>query len=102
MVTSGHDGVKSANLADLRRRVRRAIIGVHSDPKGVPVPSSLGLYHVTRPPGVPSDGPHPGLLLLHGRGADERDLLGLADELDPRLFVVSARAPLRLGPGYAW
>jgi phospholipase/carboxylesterase len=48
-----------------------------------------------------------GLLILHhGRGTDERDLLGLADALDPsrRLRVVSPRAPLRLAgsPGYHW
>src|SRR5579859_786994 len=65
-------------------------------------PSGLGLYHVTRPPRAGGAGPHPGLLLLHGRGADELDLLGLADELDPRFFVVSARAPMALGPGYHW
>jgi phospholipase/carboxylesterase len=48
--------------------------------------------------------PHPCLLLLHGRGADEHDLLGLAGLLDPRLFCVSARAPLRAPglPGYQW
>ena len=47
-----------------------------------------------------------GLLLLHhGRGSDEADLLGLADELDSErhLHVVSPRAPLTLGgPGYHW
>ncbi len=48
-----------------------------------------------------------GLLVLHhGRGTDELDLLGLADALDPegRLQVVSARAPLQLpgAPGYHW
>jgi phospholipase/carboxylesterase len=48
-----------------------------------------------------------GLLVLHhGRGTDERDLLGLADALDPRrrLQVVSPRAPLQLpgSPGYHW
>lgn len=47
--------------------------------------------------------PHPGLLLLHGRGTDENDLLPLAPELDPRLFVISARAPLRFPwGGYMW
>jgi phospholipase/carboxylesterase len=41
--------------------------------------------------------------LLHGRGTDERDLLPLAGELDPRLFTVSARAPFRFPyGGYAW
>lgn len=48
-----------------------------------------------------------GLLVLHhGRGTDERDLLGLADFLDPgrRLRVVTPRAPLTLpgSPGYHW
>ena len=48
-----------------------------------------------------------GLLVLHhGRGADERDLLGLADVLDPdgRLHVVTPRGPLTLPgwPGYHW
>ncbi len=48
-----------------------------------------------------------GLLVLHhGRGTDERDLLGLADLLDPerRLRVVTPRAPLQLpgSPGYHW
>jgi phospholipase/carboxylesterase len=48
-----------------------------------------------------------GLLILHhGRGSDELDLLGLADILDPerRLHVVAPRAPLRLSgfPGYHW
>lgn len=48
-----------------------------------------------------------GLLVLHhGRGSDEHDLLSLADFLDPqrRLHVVTPRAPLRLSglPGFHW
>ena len=48
-----------------------------------------------------------GLLVLHhGRGANELDLLPLADALDPerRLHVVAPRAPLTLpgAPGYHW
>ena len=54
----------------------------------------------------PAAGDAAGLLVLHhGRGSDERDLLGLADVLDPgrRLHVVTPRAPLSLGgPGYHW
>ena len=45
-------------------------------------------------------------MLHHGRGTDERDLLRLADALDPegRLHVVTPRAPLALpgSPGYHW
>jgi phospholipase/carboxylesterase len=53
----------------------------------------------------PASGHPQGLLILnHGRGTDERDLLPLADVLDPagRLHVVTPRAPLRLAgsPGY--
>jgi phospholipase/carboxylesterase len=48
-----------------------------------------------------------GLLVLHhGRGTDEHDLLGLADVLDPRreLHVVTPRGPLRVPgwPGHHW
>jgi len=55
----------------------------------------------------PADGDPAGLLVLHhGRGADEHDLLGLADVLDPerRLHVVTPRGPLRLPgwPGNHW
>ena len=55
----------------------------------------------------PARGEAEGLLVLHhGRGSDERDLLGLADILDPdrRLHVACPRAPLQLpgSPGYHW
>jgi phospholipase/carboxylesterase len=55
----------------------------------------------------PASGEARGLLVLnHGRGADDQDLLPLADVFDPqrRLHVVTPRAPLRLSgaPGYHW
>jgi phospholipase/carboxylesterase len=55
----------------------------------------------------PADGEPVGLLVLHhGRGTSERDLLPLGDAIDPdrRLLVVAPRAPLRLpgSPGYHW
>jgi phospholipase/carboxylesterase len=55
----------------------------------------------------PAAGEPEGLLVLHhGRGTDENDMVGLADALDPerRLRVVTPRAPLRLSgsPGYHW
>jgi phospholipase/carboxylesterase len=52
----------------------------------------------------PAEGEPAGLLvLLHGRGADERDLFPLLDELDPqrRLLGVTPRGPLALPPGGA-
>jgi phospholipase/carboxylesterase len=55
----------------------------------------------------PAAGDAAGLLVLHhGRGADEHDLLGLADVLDPerRLHVVTPGGPLTLPgwPGKHW
>ena len=55
----------------------------------------------------PADGERDRAAVLHhGRGADEHDLLALADVLDPqhRLHVVTPRAPLTLPgwPGHHW
>ncbi|MGO9319946.1 MAG: alpha/beta hydrolase [Solirubrobacteraceae bacterium] len=55
----------------------------------------------------PAAGEPEGLLILHhGRGADEHDLITLGDTLDPtrRLHVVTPRAPLTLpaSPGHHW
>ena len=60
----------------------------------------MSLTHRTRPAAAEPEGM---LVLLHGRGADEHDLLPLADVLDPerRRLVVSPRAPLSLPPGGA-
>ncbi len=55
----------------------------------------------------PAEGDPEGLLVLHhGRGTDEHDLLPLAEVLDPerRLHVVTPRAPLTLpgSSGHHW
>ena len=54
---------------------------------------SGGLVHRLREPAGEPDG---ALILNHGRGADENDLFGLLDELDPerRLLGVTTGAPL--------
>ena len=62
----------------------------------------MSLACVVREPAVPSERP-PLLVLLHGIGADEHDLLPVADALDPRLVAVSVRAPYEAEPlGHAW
>ena len=50
-----------------------------------------------------AEAPEGALVLLHGRGADERDLFPLLDMLDPdrRLLGATARGPLSLPPGGA-
>jgi phospholipase/carboxylesterase len=61
------------------------------------------IHVIERRPRQKSDGPPPLLLLLHGYGASEHDLFDLSDYVDPRLHVVSARAPLALPwGGFAW
>lgn len=49
----------------------------------------------------------PVIVLLHGRGSDERDLFPLGRALHPDATTVSVRAPFAAapwgyGPGYAW
>ena len=52
----------------------------------------------------PATGASPWLLvLMHGVGSNEQDLMGLAPFVPPNCHVVSVRAPFTLGPGsYAW
>jgi phospholipase/carboxylesterase len=59
---------------------------------------TLPLEHVHVAPDAASDRV---VVVLHGRGADERDLLPVAQELPPA-HVVSLRAPEPMGPGYTW
>lgn len=61
---------------------------------------STTLIHKIRPPAATGAENPPALVLIHGRGANEDDLLGLADYLDPRFFVISVRAPYRFQEGY--
>ncbi|MDN8004176.1 phospholipase [Burkholderia multivorans] len=43
------------------------------------------------------------LLLLHGVGGNETNLLHVADAIDPRIEIAFLRAPLGFGPGqHAW
>ena len=65
--------------------------------------SDAPLHTAVREPCRLSTDRPPLLILLHGYGSDEADLLGLADYLDPRFRVISARAPLPLDMGgHSW
>lgn len=62
----------------------------------------MDILQVVSAPRLPTSSP-PLLVLLHGIGADEHDLLPLAGALDPRFLCVSLRAPYEAFPmGYAW
>lgn len=63
---------------------------------------AFSLIHLSRPARV-GNGPYPALLLLHGLGDSEQGLMPLAELFDPRVYVISARAPFAYGSGgYAW
>jgi len=65
-----------------------------SQPEGSDQPDQAAeLVHLDRDP---AGDPRGALILLHGRGVDERDLHPLLDELDPerKLFGVTPGAPL--------
>jgi len=65
--------------------------------------SSISLTHLVQTPSELSPGLPPLLVLLHGVGSNEEDLMGLAPYLDPRFFIVSVRAPITLGHwAYGW
>lgn len=60
------------------------------------------LVHVSNEPDDPAEDAAPAVVVIHGRGADERDLLPIAERLPDSLHVLSVRAPDRLQGGYTW
>lgn len=60
------------------------------------------LHHIVHPQEAPLEG-NPLLIMLHGYGSNEQDLIGLAPHLDSRFLCVGVRAPHELDfGGYAW
>lgn len=64
--------------------------------------ASPPLHYVERPPQSSSSGPAPAVVLLHGRGADERDLLPITKSLPEELHIFSLQGPEKLDDGYRW
>ena len=48
------------------------------------------------------DATRPLVVLLHGRGSDETDIIALADHLPASFIYAAPRAPIAEGGGYAW
>jgi phospholipase/carboxylesterase len=75
-------------------------IGIGSRPVDV---AAQPLIVAHQAPRKPAPGKPPLLVLLHGFGANEQDLLPMAARLDPRLAVASIRGPYEIRPGsYSW
>lgn len=49
-----------------------------------------------------TDPAKPLVVLLHGRGSNEKDIIGLADHLPEGPAYAAVRAPIAEGGGYAW
>ena len=49
-----------------------------------------------------TDADAPLVVLLHGRGSNEADIIGLADHLPAGPVYAAVRAPIAEGGGYAW
>ncbi len=65
--------------------------------------SPFSLFHHNAPPKGNEQERAPLLLLLHGYGANEDDLFGLAPYADERFLIISTRAPVQIGLGmYGW
>src|SRR5512138_3586005 len=66
----------------------------------------LSLVHLVQYPSSYSESStskYPTILALHGRGSNERDLIGLVSYLPNDFFWVSPRGTFELGPdGYEW
>lgn len=75
-------------------------VGVTDDPVAAVAQPLTVVYQAPR---KPAPGKPPLLVLLHGFGANEQDLLRIAARVDPRLAVASPRAPYEVRPGsYSW
>ena len=66
----------------------------------------LSLVHLVQYPAAykqASDSKFPTIIALHGRGSNERDLIGLAPYLPKDFLWISPRGKFKLGPdGYEW
>ncbi len=60
------------------------------------------LAYISRSPQANSDHPAPAVVLIHGRGADERDLLSIATRLPDSMHFFAVRGPIDFEDGYAW
>lgn len=65
---------------------------------------TFSLEHTLRRPDERSEGKPPVLIALHGIGSNDKDLIGLQPFLDPRLYVIAARAlhEYAFPGGYSW
>ena len=93
--------VRYSLLTKHYRRGRPAAFGRRRRSGPVSDTEELPLVHESHPGTVGADAP--AVVLVHGRGTDERDLLPLGAQLPKELHVLSVRVPQSMGPdSYTW
>ena len=95
--------MRKSTRIDLRARWPRVVARALAILCAAASPAAAGdLTYLVHAPTQPS--PHPPLIvLLHGSGADERDMIGLWHDLPATFVVISPRAPFdHAGGGYVW
>ncbi len=74
-----------------------------SNTKTAPVAVDYLFHHELRAPTQPISVSTPALILMHGYGSNEKDLLTLAQHIDPSVLVICPRAPITLMENkYSW
>lgn len=61
----------------------------------------LPFHYVSRKSNLSNQKP-PLLIMLHGYGSNEKDLFSFTESIPKKYTIVSIRAPLDLGMGFAW
>lgn len=92
------------NLASCKQKgeIKQQQVETQSVTQAEEVPVFSSFEYEVREPTIKSDHP-PLLLLLHGRGSNEQDLLNFTAAFTQEMVVVSPRAPLVLGTDkYSW
>ncbi len=78
------------------------LTGILSIAMSISTVNKPSLTYLVREPKVSADKP-PLLILLHGVGSNEKDLFSFATHLPDKFRIISARAPIELGPSsFAW
>lgn len=86
----------------IRSTLIRALVWLQAFCWVFPAVAASELTYIAHEPTVKSAHP-PLILLLHGRGADERDMITMWPQLPPQLVVISPRGPFAdAGGGYRW
>lgn len=60
------------------------------------------IYELRTPKQIDSAKTYPALLVMHGMGSNEQNMLSLVNGLEEHFFIFSIRGPLNQSPGYAY